>query len=56
MIHAVLNIRDNAGVVVSQTAFHADEVSMPGYVDSVRRGYDGTEWTTELITVIGQES
>lgn len=53
-IHALaLNVIDRAtGQVEAQMKFFPSEVAMPGYVESVERGYVDTAWRTERVTLL----
>lgn len=42
-------IRTETGVIEHRSYFTGDEVDMPGYVESVERGYAGTAWHTERM-------
>lgn len=49
-------INRDSGEVESFIAISPGEQEMPGYVEHVERGYEGTKWRTERVHATGEGS
>lgn len=48
-------ISRETGEVEAFIPISAGEREMPGYLEHVERGYDGTKWRTERVHATGEE-